>query len=188
MKKFKKLIFLLIILTFVSCSKNAYVRTIDRGYHKSKEDKTLYIKEEDNITYIKKKQKYTVYEDQHFLVLKINKETNEKTLYLALKYRGSEWIYMNGFDLISNGSTHIDFMVRKLNSALWRDKSNLVDSVEEYIAFPLKPDEIKAIENMVNNGDGEIKYTSEVEGRSASTKITEEEIQNMKDILNLYFK
>jgi len=32
MKKFKKLIFLLIILTFVSCSKNAYVRTIDRGF------------------------------------------------------------------------------------------------------------------------------------------------------------
>ena len=186
MKTIKKVLLLFTILTFISCSKNAYVRTIESGYSKSKEDKTIYIKEDENSIYTKKKSKYTVYEDQHFLVLKTSKENNYKTLYLALKYRGSDWIYMSGLDLISGTTFHMDFMSRKLSSALWRDKSNLVDSVEEYIAIALTPEEIGAMRSMVNSGHGEIKYYSEVEGKTATTTLTKTEIQDMKDILKLY--
>ena len=182
----KKIFIFIILLSFIGCSKNLYVRTIEKGYSKSKEDKTIYIKEDEQNIYTKKKSKYSVYDNQHFLVLKTNKETNEKILYLALKYRGDQWIYMNSLDLISNGSYHMDFMARKLSTALWKDKSNLVDSVEEYIAFALTPEEVGAIKKMVNNGHGEIKYYSEVDDRTYTSTLTKEEIQNMKDILNLY--
>ena len=186
MKKLKKLLFLLTILTFISCSKNSYVRTIEKGYSKSKIDKTIYFKEDKNFIYTKKQIKYSVYENQHFLVLKEDKQSGEKTLYLALKYRGDEWIYMNGLDLISNKIYHINFMARKLSTALWRDKSNLVDSIEEYIAFALKPEEINEIQSMVNSGNGKIKYYSEIEDREATTTLSLKELENMKDILNLY--
>jgi hypothetical protein len=186
MKNIKKVLLFSILLTFIGCSQNAYVRTIESGYSKSKEDKTIYIKEDETDTYTKKKSKYTVYENQHFLVLKTNKETNEQVLYLALKYRGSDWIYMSALDLISGSTYHIDFMSRKLSTTLWRDKSNLVDSVEEYIAIALTPEEIVAIKAMVNTGHGEIKYYSEVKEKTATTTLTETEIENMKDILKLY--
>jgi hypothetical protein len=80
----------------------------------------------------------------------------------------------------------MDFMARKLSTALWRDKSNLVDSVEEYIAFALTPEEVGAIKKMINNGHGEMKYYSEIDDRTYSTTLTKIEIQNMKDILEIY--
>ncbi|MEI6856544.1 hypothetical protein [Psychrilyobacter sp.] len=188
MNFFKKMLILTILLSFIGCSKNAYVRTIEKGYSKSKENPSVYIQNSDKYIYTKKKIKYSVYESQHFLVLKENKKTQEKKLYLALKYRGDEWLYMNGLDLISNDTSHMDFMARKLNTAFWRDKSNLVGSIEEYIAFTLKPQEIDALKKMVDNNQGEIKYYSEVDNRSVTTIITAEEIQNMSEILDLYFK
>lgn len=188
MKFFKKMLLLTILLSFIGCSKNAYVRNIEKGYSKSKEDSTIYVKDSEQWKYTKKKAKYSVYENQHFLVLKEDKKTQEKTLYLALKYRGDEWLYMNGLDLISDETYHMDFMARKLNTAFWRDKSNLVDSIEEYIAFALKPQEIEAVKKMITNNHGKIKYYSEVDDRSATTKITSEEIQNMRKILDLYSK
>ncbi len=184
----KKILLLTLLLSFIGCSKNAYIRNIEKGYSKSKEDFTIYIKDSEQWTYTKKRIKYSVYENQHFLVLKEDKKTQEKTLYLALKYRGDEWLYMNGLDLISDETYHMDFMARKLNTAFWRDKSNLVDSIEEYIAFALKPQEIQALKKMVDNNHGEIKYYSEVGDRSAKSAITAEEIQNMSEILDLYFK
>jgi hypothetical protein len=94
---------------------------------------------------------------------------------------------MNGIDLISDTVFHIDFMARKMNSALWKEKANFVDSVEEYIAFTLKPEEIEGIRKMVQTGHGEIKYYSELgDLTTENTEITSEEIQNMNDILNLY--
>lgn len=188
MNFFKKMLLLTILLSFIGCSKNAYVRTIEKGYSKNQETPTIYTKDDEGFTYTKKKIKYSVYEDQHFLVLKENKKTKEKTLYLALKYRGDEWIYMNALDLISDETYHINFMARKLNTALWRDKSNLVNSIEEYIAFALKPQEIDALRQMIDSNHGKIKYYSEVDSRSATTILTVEEINNMNEILNLYFK
>ena len=188
MNFFKKMLLLTLLLSFIGCSKNAYVKTIEKGYSKSKEDPTVYIKDSEESIYTKKKMKYSVYENQHFLVLKEDKKTQEKTLYLALKYRGDEWIYMNGLDLISDKTYHINFMTRKLNTAFWRDKSNLVDSIEEYIAFALKSQEIDALKKMVDSNHREIKYYSEVDDRSAAATITAEEIQNMSEILDLYSK
>jgi len=188
MNFFKKMLLLTILLSFIGCSKNAYVRTIEKGYSKSKEDPSVYIKDSEESIYTKKKMKYSVYENQHFLVLKEDKKTQEKTLYLALKYRGDEWIYMNALDLISDETYHMNFMARKLNTAFWRDKSNLVDSIEEYIAFALKAQEIDALKKIVDSNHGEIKYYSEVDDRSVTTTITAEEIQNMSKILDLYSK
>jgi len=188
MNFFKKMLLLTILLSFIGCSKNTYIRNIEKGYSKSKQDSTIYVKDSEQWKYTKKKAKYSVYKNQHFLVLKEDKETKEKTLYLALKYRGDQWLYMNGLDLISGETYHMDFMARKLNTAFWRDKSNLVDSIEEYIAFALKPQEIEAIKKMVDNNHGEIKYYSEVDDRSAITTITTEEIKNMSEILDLYSK
>ncbi|MCK5780811.1 MAG: hypothetical protein KAH04_07295 [Psychrilyobacter sp.] len=188
MKSLNKIIILTILLTFIGCSKNLYVKNIERGYSKSKDDKTIYIQESEHYTLTKKKIKYDVYDNQHFLVLKEDNITHEKSLYLALKYRGDDWIYMNALDLISNTSYHIDFMTRKMSTAFWRDKSNLVDSVEEYVAFILKPEEIEALQNLVDSDHGKIKYYSEIEGKGANTVLTEEEIDNMKSILELYSK
>ena len=185
----KKTLLLTILLSFIGCSKNIYIKNIEKGYSKSKENNTLYIKEGEKFKYIKNKMKYSVSENQHFLVLKENKEdSSDKTLYLALKYRGDEWLYMNSLDLISDETYHVNFMTRKLNTAFWRDRSNLVNSIEEYIAFILKPDEINALKKMVHNGHAEIKYYSEIDDRFATTTITTEEIQNMSKILDLYSK
>jgi len=188
MKTLKNLLLLLVILTFTSCSKNLYVKNIENGYKKSQDDKTIYIQDSDTVTFTKKKIKYEVYDNQHFLVIKEDKITHEKTLYLALKYRGDEWIYMNALDFISNNTYHIDFMNRKMSTAFWRDKSNLVDSVEEYIAFALKPEEILELKNALNSDHVEIKYYSEVDDRTATSTLTDEEIKNMKTILELYSK
>lgn len=188
MNFFKKALLLTILFIFIGCSKNTYVRNIEKGYTKSKEDPTIYVKDNEESIYTKKKMQYSIYENQHFLVLKENKINQEKTLYLALKYRGDEWIYMNSLDLISNETYHMDFMVRKLNTAFWRDRSNLVNSIEEYIAFALKPEEIDALKKMIDNNHGKIKYYSEADDRSTTTTITTEEIQNMSKILDLYFK
>lgn len=188
MNFFKKMLLLTILLSFIGCSKNAYVRTIEKGYSKSKEDPTVYIKDSEESIYTKKKIKYSAHENQHFLVLKEDKKTQEKTLYLALKYRGDDWIYMNGLDLISDETYHMNFMARKLNTAFWKDKSNLIDSIEEYIAFALKPQEIDALKKMADNGYGKIKYYSEMDDRSVTAAVTAEEIQNMSEILDLYSK
>jgi hypothetical protein len=82
----------------------------------------------------------------------------------------------------------MNFMARKLNTAFWKDKSNLIDSIEEYIAFALKPQEIDALKKMVDSNHGEIKYYSEIDDRSVTTTITAQEIQNMSEILDLYSK
>jgi ribosomal protein S8 len=188
MNFFKKMILLTILFSFIGCSKNAYVRTIEKGYSKSREDSTIYIKDSEGFIYTKKKIKYSRYENQHFLVLKKDKKTQEKTLYLGLKYRGDRWLYINELDLISEDTYHINFMARKLNTAFWRDRSNLRNSMEEYIAFALKTQEIDALKKMVDSNHGKIKYYSEIHGRSVTTTITPEEIQNMSKILELYSK
>jgi len=188
MNFFKKILILTILFSFIGCSKNNYVRTIEKGYSRSREDPTIYIKDSKDSIYIKKKIKYSRYENQHFLVLKKDKKNKEKTLYLALKYRGDSWLYMNELDLISDDTYHINFMSRKLNTALWKDSSNLLNSIEEYIAFALKPQEIDALKKMVYSNHGKIKYYSEVSGRSVTTTITSQEIQNMSKILELYSK
>lgn len=184
----KKILLLTILLSFIGCSKNAYVRNIEKGYSKSKKDSTIYVKDSENYIYTKKEAKYSASENQHFLVLKEDKETQEKTLYLALKYRGDEWLYMNALDLIFDETYHIDFMARKLNSAFWKDRSNLMGSIEEYIAFPLKSEEIDILKKIVNNKSGKIKYYSEVDDRSVIITVTTEEVQNMSIILDLYSK
>jgi hypothetical protein len=187
LRVFKGLFFLIILIYSSGCSKNLYIRTIERGYKASKEDKTLVIKEDENFIYTKKKAKYTVYENQHFLVLKEDKNTGEISLYLALKYRGEDWIYMRGLEFnLPEGDYQIDFFTRKLNSALWRDKSNLVDSIEEYIAFSLTPQEISKFEEFLEASNREIRYISEVPDKGASVTLTEEEVANMRDILSLY--
>lgn len=177
----------IILLSFISCSNNSYVKNMERGYWTDKTDKTLYVKDSTEYTYTKRKMKYKVYDNQHYLVLRENKTTGEKSLYLALKYRGDNWVYMKALDLIGNQTYHIDFMGRKMSSALWKDKSNMVDSVEEYIAFKLKPEEIvKLKEILSSNTSLNIKYYGELDNESELKEIDQKELENMKAIIELF--
>lgn len=174
---------ILVMLSFVlfACSNNNYIKLVNEKFSKSKSYDNILQKNLAKKTYYKYNLSKKFWEERVFLVIE-KEETNK--LYMAINYRGSEWLYMKS--ILFNDANEIDFSDSKNFNPIWKDNTTITMGVEEKILFPLDEISIKNLETVLENKVIKITLKSDYDNRTDSRTLTNKEILAMQKILSLY--
>lgn len=180
----KKILILLAAFSVFGCSGGQrYYEVVQKGYKNSKDYEAYKEKKVDDISYYKNKKKG---KRLFFFV----KEEDEKTmLYLSLKYKGRNWMYMSKIEFRDkeiDESYILDFYEHKLYRSIWKDRTTLGLKVEEYIAFPLVEEEIENIIYYLQKENIELVYHSDYDERKAYRDLKEKDREYMLEVYEFY--
>ncbi len=186
----KRIILTIFSMIILGCTPiQRYDKVFKKGYKNSRvykdfEEKVL---DESNIYYkLDKKIRKTHGEELRYFVEKIGEEL---ILYLSIKYRGKDWLYMKAieFENESNNESYLlDFYEHKLYKALWKDKTTWSLKVEEYLAFPLNMEEIKEINKYLTLEDVKITLYSDYDERNHVRGLSQKEKEYMLKTFAFY--
>lgn len=181
---------LLIILSGCRAGNSKYSKIMLKDYKTSVKYKNYYEKEKNpNPQYYKIKSFNLFWQEELFFVIEDDREKEEVNLYLAIKYRGKEWVYMKSIEFFSSEVFEdfmLDFEPDKYQSPIWKDNATLAMGVEERIAVKLEKEEIEKIEKYLDSVDLKIKLSSDYDDRTYTRKIRNREKALMKEVIELY--
>ncbi len=168
-----------------------YDKVFKKGYKNSKvykgfEEKVV---EESNIYYkLDEKIKGTDGEELRYFV---EKKDEEVILYLSIKYKGKDWLYMKAIefeDLATKEKYLLDFYEHKLYKAIWKDKTTWGLKVEEYLAFPLEEEDINKINKYLTLDNVNITLYSDYDERSHLRELNNIEKEYMLKTFAFYLE
>lgn len=178
----RKLIILLLSLTFFACSNNEYVKTVKEGYEKSTY-KDILIKTVDKKSFYKNDYTKKFWQEDMFLLL----ESEDKTkVYMGINYRGKDWLYMSSVEFVGDESFTIDFMDSKTFNPIWKDNVTISMGVEEKILFPLTDKQLEDLSKIIGNKNVKIILRNAYDDKFHMRTLTEDENFRMKQILDLH--
>lgn len=178
----RKLIILLLSLTFFACSNNEYVKTVKEGYVES-DYRDILVKTVDKKSFYKNDYTKKFWQENIFLLL----ETEDKTkVYMGINYRGKDWLYMSSVEFVGDESFTIDFMDSKTFNPIWKDNVTISMGVEEKILFPLTEKDIESVEKIIGNKNVRIILRNAYNDEFHMRTLTEDESIRMKQILDLH--
>lgn len=181
---YQKILLSILGLFLISCAPiQRYEKVVQRSYRRSQSYKGYRKKTDENITYLKLRRN----KDKLFFL--VRKEDDVVELLLSVKYKGRDWMYMSKIkfiDLETQESYLLDFYEHKLYRPIWKDRTTIGMKVEEYIAFPLRKDEVENIIDFIYRDNIQIKLYSDFDERTFSRNLGEREKNRLIQVFEFF--
>lgn len=180
----KKIFVISTLIILAGCAGNQrYATVVQKGFKRSKTYELYKEKVDDDVIYYKRKK------NKGMLFFFVKKEDEKIDLYLSVKYRGKNWMYMSKieFEDEDTGEKYLlDFYEHKLYKPLWKDRTTINLRVEEYLAFPLTEEEAENIAPFLVSENLKLTYYSDYDERKAERKLKEKDRLYMKEVYDFY--
>jgi hypothetical protein len=182
----KRIVIISTLIILAGCAGNQrYATVVQKGFKRSKTYELYKEKVNDDFIYYKRKK------NKGMLFFFLKKEDEKVDLYLSIKYRGKNWMYMSKieFEDENTGEKYLlDFYEHKLYKPLWKDRTTISLKVEEYLAFPLTEEEAENIAPFLASEKLKITYYSDYDDRKAERILSEKDRDYMKEVYEFYLE
>lgn len=186
----KRIILTIFSMIILGCTPlQRYDKVFKKGYKNSKiyegfEEKVV----DESNTYYKLDKKIRGTHGEELRYFAENKG-EEVILYLSIKYKGKDWLYMQSIEFLNletNEKYLLDFYEHKLYKAIWKDKTTWGLKVEEYLAFPLVKEEIDKINSFLAFDNVQITLFSDYDERNHMRQLSKKEKEYMLKTFAFY--